>query len=63
MERDAHNQGLLFISLKIPSKEPPSKFPIRVLRREIPITRVFYTYHLQIPVKEAPFQVPFSEPP
>jgi hypothetical protein len=48
---------------KFPVKEPPSKFPIRALWREMPITRAFCTYNLESPVKEPPFQVPLSEPP
>jgi hypothetical protein len=48
---------------KFQVKEPPSKFPIRAPKREMPITRAFYTYHLKSPVKEPHFQVPISEPP
>jgi hypothetical protein len=63
MERDAHNQGLLYIHLsKFPVKEPPSKFLTGAVRREMPITRAFYVYHLESPVKEPPIQVPLSEP-
>jgi hypothetical protein len=63
MERDAHHQGLLYIPLKIPKKGTPSKFPLGALRRQMPITRVFYTYHLSSLVKDPSLQVPLSEPP
>jgi hypothetical protein len=61
MERDAHHQGLLYISLKVPSKGI-SKFPIGTLQREMPITRAFCTYNLESPVKEPRLQVPLSKP-
>jgi hypothetical protein len=46
-----------------PGKEPPSKIFIGALRREMPITRAFYMYHLESAGKEPHFQVPLSEPP
>jgi hypothetical protein len=53
----------LYPSLENPGENPPSRFPIGVLRREMPITRAFYTYHLESPVKERPLQVSLPEPP
>jgi hypothetical protein len=46
MERDAHHQGLLYIPPKIPNKGTSLQVPLEALRREMPITRAFYTYHL-----------------
>jgi hypothetical protein len=46
MERDAHHQGLFYISLKIPNKGTSLQVPLEALWREMPITTVFYTYHL-----------------
>jgi hypothetical protein len=63
MERDAHNQGLLYIPPKISNKETPLQLHLEALRREVPITKAFYRYHLLSPVKDPPFQVPLSESP
>jgi hypothetical protein len=46
MERDAHHQGLLYIPLKIPNKGTSLQVPREALRREVPITTAFYSYHL-----------------
>jgi hypothetical protein len=46
MERDAHHQGLFYILLKIPKKGTPLQVPLGAQRREMPISRAFYTYHL-----------------
>jgi hypothetical protein len=46
MEGDAHHQGLLYISLKIPNKGTSLQVPLKALRTEKPIPRAFYTYHL-----------------
>jgi hypothetical protein len=42
MKRDAHHQGLFYISLKIPNKGTSLQVPLEALRREMPITRAFY---------------------
>jgi hypothetical protein len=46
MERDAHHEGLPYIPLKIPNKGPSLQVPFEAVRREMPITRAFYMYHL-----------------
>jgi hypothetical protein len=62
MERYAHHQGLLYIPLKIPYKGTALQVPLEVLRREMPITRAFYTYHLKmIPPARFPSQSPHRE--